>query len=57
MISDVNPLETRKLFELNGFGYDFAVVFDEAELEYNFAKAGEIFRSENWIYEYEQSQK
>ena len=57
IIREFKPDETKILFELNGFDYDFAVVFEEAELEYSLAREQKIWRSEYWISQYEQKMK
>ncbi|MDG1330924.1 MAG: hypothetical protein P8P74_01230 [Crocinitomicaceae bacterium] len=43
------PNESRKLFEVEGNFYDFAVVFEEPSLELQLAKEGILWRSAEWM--------
>lgn len=49
------PNEKRRLIEFgDGIDFDFAIAFFEKEKEYELAKSGKIWRSEDWIFNYEQ---
>lgn len=56
IIEKENPNERRRLIEFgNGIDFDFGVAFFERAKEYELAKLGKIWRSEDWIHNYEQN--
>ncbi|MGL5234858.1 MAG: hypothetical protein ACRC8Z_08910 [Empedobacter falsenii] len=52
------PSEKRKLIEISdGIDIDFGVAFFERKKEYELAKSGKIWRSEDWIRDFELNSK
>ena len=47
------PNEKRTLMEFDGGDFDFAIAFVEKEIEFKLAKEGKIWRSDDWINNYE----
>ena len=47
------PNEKRTLMEFDGGDFDFAIAFVEKETEFKLAKEGKIWRSDDWINNYE----
>ena len=47
------PNEKRTLMEFDGGDFDFAIAFVEKEIEFKLAKEGKIWRSDDWLNNYE----
>ena len=53
IIRQENLNEKRELVDFNGNGHNYAIVFIDSQKQYELAKKGDIWKSEDWIYEYE----